>query len=75
MKGSFLDLNQLVRSIQRAEGNPDCFGRSNGFCDRTECAWRPYCLGGREKEPEGGLGPGGDSMNAQPFDGPGGEKT
>lgn len=39
-----VDLCRLIRSIQRIEGNPDCFGRSNGSCDRTDCCWRSYCL-------------------------------
>jgi hypothetical protein len=37
-------LSRLIRSIQRIEGNPDCFGTSGGFCDRHECQWRCYCL-------------------------------
>ncbi|MFP4086673.1 MAG: hypothetical protein ACLFUL_07755 [Desulfobacteraceae bacterium] len=41
----FLDITALIRSIQRAEGNPDCFMRGYGDCDRTDCAWRPYCMG------------------------------
>ena len=40
----FLDIKNLIRSVQRAEGNPDCFGRGQASCDQTECAWRPYCL-------------------------------
>jgi hypothetical protein len=44
MKTDFFDLTNLIRSIQRAEGNPDCFGRAQGYCDRLGCAWREYCL-------------------------------
>ncbi len=44
MKNDFFDLTNLIRSIQRAEGNPDCFGRGQGHCDRLDCAWRRYCL-------------------------------
>ena len=44
MKKDFLDITELIRSIQRAEGNDDCFRRSDGFCDRLDCAWRQYCL-------------------------------
>ena len=40
----FLDITALVRSLQRAEGNPDCFRRAEGGCDKTDCAWRKYCL-------------------------------
>jgi hypothetical protein len=44
VKKDFFDLTKLIRSIQRAEGNPDCFGRAQGYCDRLDCAWRQYCL-------------------------------
>ena len=44
-KKNFLDITKLVRSVQRAEGNPDCFRKAEGFCDRLDCAWYRYCLG------------------------------
>lgn len=44
LKANFPDLTHLIRSIQHLEGNPDCFGRSDGDCDRSECVWREYCL-------------------------------
>lgn len=35
----------LIKSIQRAEGNFDCFGNAtNGYCDRSACSWRTDCL-------------------------------
>jgi hypothetical protein len=40
----FLDATALIRSIQRAEGNPDCFRRVQAGCDQIDCAWRKYCL-------------------------------
>ena len=43
-KKDFSDLTALIRSIQRAEGNPDCFGRPPGDCDELDCEWRKYCL-------------------------------
>lgn len=43
LKKSFLDVTELIRSIQRAEGNPDCFRRAKGHCDRLDCAWKEYC--------------------------------
>jgi hypothetical protein len=43
-KRNFLDFKALIRSIQRAEGNPDCFGKGVDKCDRLDCAWRHYCL-------------------------------
>jgi hypothetical protein len=47
---NYLDIITLIRSIQRSEGNPDCFLKGNADCDQLNCAWRPYCLG---KEPKG----------------------
>lgn len=40
---NYLDLAGLIRSIQRAEGNIDCFQRKDD-CDRQDCSWRSYCL-------------------------------
>jgi hypothetical protein len=45
---NFPDLSRLIQSIQRIEGNPDCFGTAGGYCDRLDCQWRGYCV----KEPE-----------------------
>ena len=39
----FVDITALVRSIQRAEGNIDCF-RKGLECDRVDCSWYAYCL-------------------------------
>ena len=38
------DITCLIRSVQRIEGNPDCFGKADGKCDRLDCSWREYCL-------------------------------
>ena len=38
------DLAHLIRSVQRIEGNPDCFGSVNENCDRQNCAWFEYCM-------------------------------
>ncbi len=36
----------IIRSIQRAEGNFDCFGTAQaGVCDQMNCLWRKDCLG------------------------------
>jgi len=36
----------IVRAIQRAEGNFDCFGSAvDGYCDQENCLWRKDCLG------------------------------
>jgi hypothetical protein len=42
--GKVVDMGKLIRSVQRLEGNPDCFGKSLGNCDRSDCAWWEYCL-------------------------------
>lgn len=35
----------LIRTIQRAEGNFDCFGSAiDGQCDQMFCRWREDCL-------------------------------
>lgn len=34
----------LVRLIQRSEGNFDCFGTANNYCDQFICCWREDCL-------------------------------
>jgi hypothetical protein len=49
------DLKHLIRSLQRIEGNPDCFQRAAGQCERMDCAWRIYCLAEvQAKAPSGG---------------------
>ncbi len=36
---------ELIRSIQHAEGNFDCFARAkNGQCDQLNCRWREDCF-------------------------------
>ena len=35
---------ELIREIQRAEGNFDCFGTAGDYCDQTECLFRGLCL-------------------------------
>lgn len=34
----------LIREIQRAEGNFDCYGSARDFCDQEDCAFRESCL-------------------------------
>ena len=48
--GNVPDIIRFIRSIQRIEGNPDCFRTASGECDRLDCAWREYCLNGIPKE-------------------------
>jgi len=45
-KKSFLDITTLIRSIQRTEGNSDCFQKGIVDCDQVDCKWRPFCLEG-----------------------------
>ena len=44
LSDNLADLTHLIRSIQRIEGNPDCFGTADGDCDRLDCSWHEYCL-------------------------------
>ncbi len=40
----------IIRTIQRAEGNFDCFSTAiDGYCDQMRCAWRDDCLGSGKK--------------------------
>ena len=41
---NYLDICALIRSIQRAENNIDCFRNGHNDCDRFDCTWREYCL-------------------------------
>ena len=43
-KGNLPDITHLIRSIQRVEGDPDCFRRIKKDCDKIDCCWREYCL-------------------------------
>ncbi len=49
MKQDLLNFPELIRSIQRREGGPDCFRRWRN-CDETTCVWRGYCLEGPDEE-------------------------
>jgi len=35
----------LIRAIQLAEGNFDCFGTAEGYCNQLKCLFRKDCLG------------------------------
>lgn len=40
-----LSKTELIRSIQSAEGNFDCFATaSDGECDQADCLWRDDCF-------------------------------
>ena len=34
----------LIREIQKAEGNFDCFGKASEYCDQISCLFREDCL-------------------------------
>lgn len=47
---SRINKKELIRSIQRAEGNEDCFGIEHvKICDQTNCLWREDCLSIQKK--------------------------
>jgi hypothetical protein len=35
---------ELVRAIQAAENNPQCFQTGRTSCDQTECCWMEDCI-------------------------------
>lgn len=40
-----LSKTELIKKIQLAEGNFDCYGSAiNGECDQVDCVWRGDCL-------------------------------
>jgi hypothetical protein len=43
-KLDYVDLINLIRSIQRAEGNLDCYRTGRQQCERMNCVWRDHCL-------------------------------
>ena len=43
-----LDITTLIRSIQRSEGNIDCFQTGRVECPEKDCIWRVHCLPSRE---------------------------
>jgi hypothetical protein len=43
-KLDYVDLVNLIRSIQRAEGNLDCYRTGRQQCERMNCVWRDHCL-------------------------------
>ena len=43
IKHGKMNKTELIRAIQRAEGNTDCFGQGQD-CKETSCLWRKDCL-------------------------------
>ena len=56
---------ELIRDIQLKEGNFDCYGTTQGYCDQEKCLFRQSCLGeDKVKQPgakSGARGPKGAS--------------
>ncbi len=36
---------ELIKQIQKAEGNFDCFASATDYCDQMNCLFREDCLG------------------------------
>jgi len=50
IKASRMSKAAIIRTIQRSEGNFDCFGSaSEGICDQRQCVWRDDCLTSNNK--------------------------
>ncbi len=50
IKSAKLSKADLIRTIQREEGNSPCFGAAvGGSCDQANCAWREDCLPAEKK--------------------------
>lgn len=39
-----LSKKELVKTIQRKEGNFDCFASARTSCDQMVCSWRGDCI-------------------------------
>jgi hypothetical protein len=35
---------ELIRRVQKAEGNFDCFGTAKDYCDQFQCCFRDDCF-------------------------------
>lgn len=45
VKPGKLKKGDIIRLIQKAEGNFDCFATpTDGYCDQNGCLWRGDCL-------------------------------
>ena len=40
---------ELIREIQRKEGNFDCFGTAGSYCDQLDCLFRASCLSEKDE--------------------------
>lgn len=44
VKAGRMNKTELIRSIQKKEGNCECFGSNIAKCSEQECCWRDDCL-------------------------------
>ncbi|OGP14037.1 MAG: SAP domain-containing protein [Deltaproteobacteria bacterium GWA2_55_10] len=44
VKSARMKKEDLIRAIQKAEGNYPCFGTAVDCCDQSVCCWRDDCL-------------------------------
>ena len=35
---------EMIKAMERTEGNFDCLGTASSYCDQTSCLLRPDCL-------------------------------
>jgi len=46
IKSAKMKKADLIRAIQKSEGNFDCFGSAlSGECSQQDCMWRSDCMG------------------------------
>ncbi|MBI5905021.1 MAG: SAP domain-containing protein [Deltaproteobacteria bacterium] len=45
IRSTRMEKAEIIRAIQKAEGNFDCYGTATGEeCDQEECLWREDCF-------------------------------
>jgi len=44
VKSAKMNQGDLIRAIQKAQGNYDCFGSAGDSCDQLDCLWREDCV-------------------------------
>jgi hypothetical protein len=44
---------ELIRDIQRKEGNFDCYGTAGDYCDQEACLFRSSCLNENKEKRRG----------------------
>ena len=44
IKKAQMEKADLIREIQKGEGNFDCFGTATEYCDQWDCCYREECL-------------------------------